>query len=487
MLMKFFRNKLTLVLFFFGIIYSLISLVNHYCFRTYALDLGAYTNALYDYIHLQWNDSSVFKEVPENLLSDHFDLYLIIFSPFIYLFKTYTLLIIQIISVLVGAYGVYLYFMKQISSSNAQHIAILLTIAFLLFFGIYSALSYDYHSNVVASMLIPYFFLFIREKKWLLSFLILFFICIAKESMPLIMSFVILGLLLEYFKDALRRKYLFVFIVFCVSYFLIVTQFLMPYFSNDGKFYQFKYSILGSNFSSAIIHILQHPLDTLKYLFINHTNNPKADFVKAELHIFVLLSGLWLLFFKPNYLLMLLPVYFQKMYHDNYLTWGIDHQYSVEFAPIIIIGAGEFIINQRNYTTQRIISIILILLNLSVTIRLMDRTILFTNKSRIRIYQSSHYQRNFDIKNVYSAISIIPNDAIVSAQTSILPHLALRDKIYCFPIIKDAEYIILNTKDDTYPLDTAGYKIKVNQLLQDTAQWKILFDKQSVVVLGRKK
>ncbi len=101
MLMKFFRNKLTLVLFFFGIIYSLISLVNHYCFRTYALDLGAYTNALYDYIHLQWNDSSVFKEVPENLLSDHFDLYLILFSPFIYLFKTYTLLIIQIISVLV--------------------------------------------------------------------------------------------------------------------------------------------------------------------------------------------------------------------------------------------------------------------------------------------------------------------------------------------------------------------------------------------------
>lgn len=487
MLVKLFKNKLTFVLFFFGIIYSLISLVNHYCFRTYALDLGAYTNALYDYLHFQWNDSSVFKESPENLLSDHFDLYLILFSPFIYLFKTYTLLIIQIISVLIGAYGVYLYFMKQISSSNAQHIAILLTIAFLLFFGIYSALSYDYHSNVVASMLIPYFFLFVREKRWLLSFLILFFICIAKESMSLIMIFVILGLLFEHYKDTIRMKYLLLFLIFSMSYFLIVTQVLMPYFSDEGKFYQFKYSVLGNNFSSAIIHILQHPLDTLKYLFINHTNNPKADLVKAELHIFVLLSGLWLLFFKPNYLLMLMPVYFQKMYHDNYLIWGIDHQYSVEFAPIIIIGAGEFIINQRNYTTQRVISIILILLNLAVTIRLMDRTILFTNKSRIRIYQASHYQRNFDINNVYAAMQIIPNDAIVSAQTAILPHLALRDKIYCFPIIKDAEYIILNTKDDTYPLDTAEYKININQLLQDTAQWKIIFNRQSVFVLSRKK
>ena len=98
------------IIILFGVIYSLISLIDHYNFRTYALDLGLYTNAMYDYIHFQWNDSSVFKEIEENLLADHFDLYLILFAPLSLLFNTYTLLIIQILAVLSGGYGIYKYF-----------------------------------------------------------------------------------------------------------------------------------------------------------------------------------------------------------------------------------------------------------------------------------------------------------------------------------------------------------------------------------------
>ena len=94
----------------FCIIYCLISLVNHYNFRTYALDLGVYTNALYDYIHLQWNDSTSFLAEAENLLADHFDIYLIIFSPLSLVFGSYTLLVVQIFSVIVGGYGVFRYF-----------------------------------------------------------------------------------------------------------------------------------------------------------------------------------------------------------------------------------------------------------------------------------------------------------------------------------------------------------------------------------------
>ena len=81
----------------FFVLYALISLLNHYFFRTYALDLGLYTNALYDYAHFRFNYSEVFKDHLENLLSDHFDLFLMLVSPFYYLFGTYTLLIVQII------------------------------------------------------------------------------------------------------------------------------------------------------------------------------------------------------------------------------------------------------------------------------------------------------------------------------------------------------------------------------------------------------
>ncbi|GAB4202865.1 MAG: hypothetical protein Fur0023_09220 [Bacteroidia bacterium] len=478
---------LLLIFIFFGTIYALISLVNHYCFRTYALDLGAYTNALYDYLRLRTNDSTVFKEIPENLLSDHFDLYLVLFSPFSILFKTYTLPVIQIASVILGGYGIYKYFQSRINDLNVHlQFSLWMSVAFFLFYGIYSALSYDYHSNVVASMFVPFLFLFLYQKKWIKAFIILFIICIGKENMALWMCFVLVGWMWEKRKEKESLIPLSALFIFSLAYFLIITKFVMPHLSNEGKFYQFKYSVLGHNYTSAIHYLLTHPVEALKLLFINHTNNSKADFVKAELHIFLLISGLWALFFKPHYLVMIIPVYFQKLYHDNYLIWSIDAQYSVEFAPILTIGAGEFFLSLKNKKNAVRFAVVLCILNLICTIRLMDRTIVFTNKSRIRFYQSSHYTRTFNIQNVYAAIQTIPETSIVSAQTSILPHLALRDKIYCFPIIKDAEYIVLNTKDDTYPLDTTAYKQQVNLIFSDTLHWKISFQKQSVIVFKRK-
>ena len=90
-----------------GVLYALISLVNHYLFKTYALDLGLYTHAMYDYAHFRVDDCSIFKAVPQSILSDHFDLYLVILSPLIYVFGSYTLLIVQIAAVLLGGWGVY--------------------------------------------------------------------------------------------------------------------------------------------------------------------------------------------------------------------------------------------------------------------------------------------------------------------------------------------------------------------------------------------
>ena len=79
-----------------GVLYALISLVNHYLFKTYALDLGLYTHAMYDYAHFRIDDCSMFKAVPQSILSDHFDLYLAILSPLIYVFGSYTLLIVPL-------------------------------------------------------------------------------------------------------------------------------------------------------------------------------------------------------------------------------------------------------------------------------------------------------------------------------------------------------------------------------------------------------
>jgi len=475
-------NKYLLVIILgFGILYSIISIVNHFNFRTHALDLGAYTNALYDYAHFQWNDSTVFKEVKENLLSDHFDLYLILFSPLSLIFKNYTLLILQILSILFGGFGIYKYFTLDKTHAN---IAIYATLYFFLFFGVFSSVSFDYHSNVVATSLVPWFFVFLKQKKIIATSLMILLIIIAKENISLWIAFICICMIFEHRKEPFWRNYLIFSFIFCIVYFWIVTSVIMPRLSNNQLYPHFHYSFLGNNSFDALMFLIQHPLESLKVLFINHTNHPFGDYVKIELHILVLISGLPLLIRKPHYILMLIPIYFQKLYHDNYIMWGIDGQYSIEYAPILAIGIFSIISKFRNKKVMKLTSIVILILTLSCTIRVMDNTVLYTNKSKIRFYKASHYSRDYSVIKVHKQLSEIPQNAIVSAQSPFLPHLSYRDNIYQFPLIKDAEFIIYSKKEDPYPLDEDDF-FSLTSLFENSNDWITIFKGEGLTILKK--
>lgn len=460
------------------ILYSLISLVNHYNFRTYALDLGAYTNALFDYIHFQWNDSSVFKEVEDNLLADHFDLYLIIFSPLSLIFGTYTLLIVQIVAVILGGVGVYTFFNIQ---KGKNQIALYASIYFYAFFGVFSSIAFDYHSNVVAAALIPWLFYFVAKRQILKSSILIIIVIVAKENISLWLTFILLGLTIEHRKDIFMRKYLASVALFSLISFVVITSVIMPAISNNEIYPHFHYSFLGNNFSQAIFNLITHPIESIKVLFTNHNNSLHGDYVKAETHIILFTSGLILLLKKPHYILMLVPIYFQKFFHDNPSMWSIGGQYNIEYAPIMAIGIFEVITDFKNMKFRVIMSSIVLFFVTASTIRTMDNTIFFTDKSRIRFYQKSHYQRDYDIKKVHQLLSKIPKNANVSAQSPFVPHLSLRENIYQFPIIKNADYIVYSKKEDCYPLLKEDFELKIFEL-EHSKDWEILFNNDVTIL-----
>lgn len=476
------HKPLLLILIFFTLLYSLISLVNHYYFRTAALDLGAYTNALYDYIHFQFNDSTVFKLSKENLLADHFDLYLVFFSPFSLLFKSYTLLILQVAFLIAGGIGVYKYFTISSKNPNTPFYAALY---FYLFYGVYAALSFDYHSNVIAATLIPWFFYFFKAKKMLPSILVFVFLLISKENISLWVGFIGIGLMFNYRKEKKQVRHLMVFSLLSFAYFYIITAIVMPALSNEGSYPHFHYSVLGENYQEAIIFIITHPLETVKLLFVNHTQLAELDYLKLELFIILLVSGMYILFWKPQYLFMLIPIFFQKLYHDLYVMWGIDKQYSIEFAPIFAIGIFSVIDDISNKKLRNILTILAIVGALVSTQRIMDLTQVYTNKSKIRFYQSSHYQRIYPVGEVHKQLASIPANAIVSAQSSFLPHLAWRDNIYQFPMVKDAEYIIYSHKDLTFPLGKDKFDLIVNEI-RNSNEWEVWFETNYLTILKKK-
>ena len=134
-----------------GVVYALISFVNQYLFRTYALDLGFYTHIMNDYAHFKVDDYFMFNRATLNVLSDHFDLYLMILSPLVYIFGSYTLLVVQLVAVMLGGWGIF----KLIGLyTDDEWIPVLASAVFLSSFGIIHAFSFDYHSNVLTAMML---------------------------------------------------------------------------------------------------------------------------------------------------------------------------------------------------------------------------------------------------------------------------------------------------------------------------------------------
>lgn len=467
----------------FGLIYCSISLVNHFIFKTYALDLGIRNHAIYNYAHFRIDHTTLLSPYGKNLLSDHFTLITILISPLYWLFGSYSLLVAQIAFVLFGGYGIYTYFKHYISSS----FGILAAIHFFSIWGIYTALAFDYHENVVAAMFVPWFIFFFRKEKWLKAFLFFILILISKENMALWAIFIALGLCIDKIKNKKSVLIGLTLAAIACIYFITVVKVVMPSLSENGSNYShFYYSSLGTNFSEAIETIVTKPIYTLKLLFINHINDPSANGIKEELFITILFSGGIALFLKPQYLIMLIPIFAQKLFSDDMTKWGINAHYSIEFVPILCLAVFSFIgdinIKYRKYFCYAVI----ISTMLITFLRLESRKAKWFSPQREQFYRAWHYERHFDVLKLNKVLKTIPKNAIVSAHSPIVPHIAFRDYIYEFPRIHDAEYIVLIDNEDIYPLFGNQLQQKIKTLFDDV-NWEVFYHEDHILIFKHTK
>jgi uncharacterized membrane protein len=483
----FFKQTKTLILIFFCLVYCLISLVNHYNYRTYAFDLGIYNNCLYQYGHLHKNHYPYLHYMFTNFLSDHFSLYTVILSPLHYIFGTATLLYIQIISVLFGSIGIYKLIKKRFDQPFLPEIAM---IHFLAFFGIYSALSFDYHDNVVSAMLVPWFLYYFDSKNTKMTILFSVLIVIGKENMPIWLAFVCFGLFLVHFKDKAQRNFALILGFSSLVYVTVIIKFVMPAMDPmvaKNGYHAFQYSVLGNNSKEIISNLTYHSLTIFKAFFYNHIPSlPELNDIKKELYICLLYSGGFMLFFKPQYLIMLIPIIAQKVLSDDFGKWGINAHYSIEFTPIIVICFYEGISYLKNkkiiYASAILICISTILLTYN---KIEKRQSIYYTDVNVKFYDKSHYKCEFNRKEVARVMSLIPDDANVSALNMFCPHLSFRKNIYQFPDINDAEYVLLANSENAYPLRGAKLSTTIRDYLSSN-YWETLSANKSIYLFRKK-
>jgi uncharacterized membrane protein len=454
---------LVLTIVVFTIIYFLISVVPHFTFQTNAFDLGIFNQAIQQYAHLQLSPNTI-RSVP-TLFSDHIELTMILFSPLYWLFGSYTLLLVQISATIFGAFGVYMLVKKE--TQNKPYFALAATIVFLLFFGVFTALAFDYHNNVIGTMLIPWLLYFLSTKNFKVYYLILLLFLLSKENMALISAF--LGISILMFEDKKTKKHGLITLITSIAYFFVSLK-VITYL--NGSYDHWPYTLLGDSPVEALKFVLLHPIKTFTFLI----NDP----IKIKMWGLILASGGIFALFKPKYFILLIPVIGQKFFADSPNFWGYTFHYSVEFAPIIAIGSVIFISNFKKKQNQHCLLGALILANIAI----LTQVQFYNGENIFRIFSSDYYsiENNQELE---FALSETTEAVSVSAQNTLVPHLK-NEQIYIFPEIANSDYVILDLNNENlWPLKNKEEMLLELEELQKDAQYAEVYYSNKVYLFKK--
>ncbi len=473
---------LILLLLLFGTVFSLISIYNHLNFRTGSGMMGNYLNAMHDYTNLRMPLEGKLGGGYYSLLSFEFDLYLILLSPLTLLAGSYTLILVQLIAILFGAVGVYRY-LRLISAK--RWIPLLGCLYFLLFFGIYAALYNEYNSMVIGVMFIPWFFHSFKMENYNLSFLFLVLMIMARETMGLILAFVCLGLIFDYFRDKEATTKLVVFALVAYLYFMLVSGLIMPSLENPAGQNVFEYSFLGANMMDAFRFILYHPIASINFLMVNHTGNPAFDDIKKEFIIVFLLSGGILLIMRFRYLIMIMPMFFLMLLHDSPHQWSIFSFFAALFAPILSIGLFDYFGRIGNPRHRIFLIAATLLFTAGISARMMTKTRYPGIQDKLAFYTKEHYNRNTLPDSLCHYLQKIPAEADVSSQRDFLPHLALREHIHTFPDVRNATFIVVD--ENIAKENTEREALILLSGLKKSGDWQIVIEEKGFILFRSNK
>ncbi len=306
------------------------------------------------------------------------------------------------------------------------------------------------------------------------------------ETMPIWLVFILLGFMLkskrslyDYIKFEIPAAFL------CLIYGIIIIFVVMPYLQGADSNHQLgRYSEYGDSVFQIIYSFIKEPQLLIKLLFVNTNPDSIYDSVKIETHLMILLSGGIFLFFKPSYLIMLIPILGQKFLSDDYGIWGINNQYSIEFVPILSLVVIDSL---KEITTKwRIpIGIAVAIITLGANIQTIEsRASKWYDSKNTKFYSKRHYTPEVDVRKVKKALKLVSNANSVSASSRLASHIVSVEKLYHFPYISNAEYIALTKKIGFWPLSKEAYFSKINELITNQSYVKI-YEDDDLIILKR--
>jgi uncharacterized membrane protein len=392
----------------------------------------------------------------KNVLGDHFDPIMMLLAPAYWVWdNARALLIAELLIVALGVFPVFSIAKRHLGNLPA----IILSFVYAFSFGLINALDFPTHDLTLAGTFILFAFDFLERRKLWGYWIFIAFALLTKEDVSI--GIAALGLYLCLFRKGARRIGI-VTTVLATVYFFTVLKIVLPQLTDT--YHHWIYWQWGKDPVEMLQHFIRNPADLVS-AFINDPSKRSTLFVTGAWFGFLFLGA-------PSMLIIIVPMLAERFLSFAPLTWLTIFHYSAPIMSILLIGTvmGIKRISQiflRFFRTEKtILYLAFFLLFVGLLLNYQQGT------AFMRLFNPSWYAVNESETKLEELLANIPTSAAVSAQTDLLPHLSHRNKIYLFPNVNDAEFVVLAKNGNIWPLNSADYEKRVKALEANFQIWK---------------
>jgi uncharacterized membrane protein len=479
-----------------------LSLRRHRNLNTNALDLGYTDQAVWNTLHGRPFRFSTYLDAafrlnipieefrePDMLLGYHVEP---ILAPIGLLYLLHdgpeTLLWLQTVGLALGAIPVYLIARHRFEPWGPSPVLGWIPVVFVLIYLLASPLQAanlsDFHAVALApALLLAAFFFLETHRPWgFLAFAFLAVMC--KEEVGLLVA--MMGL----YAAAIRRQPRLGLGAFVAGagWSLLCFTVIMPHFSGlETSAFLVRYGQFGDSPLEILRNLVQHP-----GLFVDWLRRP--DVLRYLRDLWLSSGGLAIL--HPLGLIMALPgLAINVLSSYDWMRSGGGH-YSAAMVPFLILSAvygvhwvaralGRLAEARWSVGKERVYgTAVLALVGVGLGVALMhhhQNGVSPLSRRFVLDVVSEHARR---AQPFFERVNSLPADVPISVGSNLYPHVGHRERVYLFPTISDAQYILLDVTGPTGPVGTGDQRLIVRDLL-DYAQFGVAASDHGFLLLER--
>lgn len=455
----------------YTLIFSSYTIFMHYAFKTYAWDLGIFTQSLWTTINLGKPFHYTIEthvNPSQNFFGAHFSPILLLIVPIYALHQSpITLLTLQ--SFILGLAALPTYWIAR-DKLNSKLWGLTFATAFLLHPALHGMNCFDFHVEAFIPLFFLLTFYYLDNKRWIkgLTFALLTLSTI--EFAPILIVFLGFYFLIKISSQTHKanivltlKRIIIPIVLIAISIFWFFTAFHITYSINPLKATGLpgNWDIWGSSLNEVVLNVLRNPITALGVIA-----NP-IEKVYYILSVFAptvflsLLSPLELLLIVPWLLAALLSEY--PPYYELYF------QYFGFIAGQIFVAAIYGVKNliKLQNSSKRLSGIekklIVLILSLSLLSTLAISPIALPALTRRRVEITSH------VETLHEVLSLIPHNASIATQNDIFPHLAQRENIFIltWPMQLEVDFIIVDLKSSHFLYGPTAMSVPPDKALFD--------------------